>query len=598
MKRGAFALPLPPSCNRRRRRQGNAQSSARVAPLPMPVLLILAAFARATFQQALDACPNSCSLVGTCGAGDTCACPASDLASFYGGDCSLRRCPFAPAFADPPLGDLNHDGEVSGGEVWPLDAQAGEAHFPRECGGAGLCDAATARCACFPGFEGAACARASCPGSPPCSGRGVCLPVEELAALAGAPAYRLWDAGKGHACACDPGYAGLDCAARECPLGPPAGHAGDISAVSFSVSGGQRKVGYRLVALARAPAAPNASSPVFSLSSDVTARYQVVWARNVARVEAAVRAIPNGGGATLVRAAVTGGGGDATNDPQLRVTLFFAGPPPALVLQPAGVRPGTMALAFPPGAAVHWFSLPGGGGAYVPVLLQVWLGAAPAPRRAWAAAHGEAPIAGLDLHSTVTTGASVAAALSGVPHLKRRGVVLRGNVDVVVALGSDLVSYVVMVLVPPGTPQAPPLRFRHGNSAAEVEAKEWMDATPLLDNFAAPPWVPCSDRGACDGGSGLCRCFEGAAGAACEGGAVVRSGATSYPPQPPPVDAPGGGAAAAGTEGPGRRLSAPHRRLAAPRRRLAAAASPIDEEGGAGAGQEELEEGEGAEEEL
>lgn len=523
--------------------------------------------------EALAACPNSCSLVGTCGRFDACACPTSDAVLFYGGDCSLRRCPFAPAFVDPPLGDLNHDGAVSGDEVWPPGAQAGEAHFPRECGGAGLCDTATGRCACFPGYEGAACARVACPGSPPCSGRGVCVPVAEAAALAGAPSrYNLWDAEKGQACVCDPGYGGPDCSLRECALGPPQGHEGDVSAVSFSVAGGQRKAGYRLTLVGAStrksshPFAPNASSPVFALSSDVTARYEAVWARNVARVESAVRALPGGGGANLLDVHITGGGGDGVNDPQLRVSLFFAGPPPgALVLEPAGVRPGVLALSFPPGNPVHWFTLPGGGGAYSPSRLQVWLGAAPQPRAAWAAAHGEAPQVPLDLSTALAAATSVAAALSAVPHLKQRGIPMRPNKEVVVVLGSDLASYVVMVLVPAGTPAAPPLRFRHGNAELEVQAKAWSDSTALQDNFEAAPWEPCAGRGACDERTGLCRCFAGASGPACGGEAVVRGGAKAYPPQPPASGSDGSGG------GTRRRLSAPSstgRHLYAPHRAL------------------------------
>lgn len=504
------------------------------------VAIGFAAFLRTLAAQALEACPNSCSFLGVCGAGDACRCPSSDLLSLYGGDCSLRRCPYAAAFADPPHGDLNHDGVISGAELWPLDAQEGEAHFPRECGGAGLCDTATGACACFPGFEGAACERAACPGSPPCSGRGVCLSVREAAARRGVR-YALWDAAKGAACVCDPGYGGIDCGARECPLGPPAGHEGDVSRVSFSVPGNQVGAGYLLTLRGDgARFAPNASTPVFALSSDAAGGGGGAGAAaNAAAVAAAVRALPNGGGATLLRVAVAGGGPQ-----QLRVTLFFAGPPPgALTLAPGGPAPGAAGAVFPPGRDVHVFSLPGpwaAPGSYVPTRLQLWVGAPARPLSSARDADGASPVADLEVSTALGAATSVAAALAAVPHLRLRSTSFAVNRDVVVVLGADLVSYDVAVLLPAGTPNAPPLRVRTGNSDVDVLGKPWVDAMPLGDNFEAPSWVPCAGRGACDAVTGLCRCHPGAAGHHCAGEAVVRAGETNYPATPPA--AVGGGA--------------------------------------------------------
>jgi len=68
-------------------------------------------------------------------------------------------------------------------ESWPGDFSTAddEGHFYMECSNRGLCDRKSGNCACFDGYSGANCGRASCPNS--CSGHGVCRSVSQLGAI-------------------------------------------------------------------------------------------------------------------------------------------------------------------------------------------------------------------------------------------------------------------------------------------------------------------------------------------------------------------------------------------------------------------------------
>lgn len=97
--------------------------------LTAATLLLLSPAARA-------GCPNACSGHGRCVGVSTCEC----YGAWTGGDCSLRRCPLGPAWADVATSD----------DV---------AHAPAECSNRGTCNRATGTCGCLPGYEGVACSR-------------------------------------------------------------------------------------------------------------------------------------------------------------------------------------------------------------------------------------------------------------------------------------------------------------------------------------------------------------------------------------------------------------------------------------------------------
>lgn len=198
-------------------------------------------------------CPNSCSGHGICDSNDQCQCyregkvlneegnyDGADLFNqFTGADCSLMACPR--------------------GTSWNVVvASSGvDAHMKSvECSDAGTCKSDTGMCECYPGFDGSACQRTTCPND--CNGHGVCQSNEDFAedyARAMAKSINLkqrmprcadgssdyaqclrniehlddyyqtymvtyenaWDSGLQYGCKCDSGFSGADCSERDCP---------------------------------------------------------------------------------------------------------------------------------------------------------------------------------------------------------------------------------------------------------------------------------------------------------------------------------------------------------------------------------------------
>lgn len=131
------------------------------------------------------------------------------------GDCSQRICPFEFAWVDTPDKLGNH-------------------HRYAECSNRGICDRDSGECECFPGYEGKACARTTCPND--CSGHGRCKYIEDLPfqstpqqfddgsffpqkAKTFGDAYKNWDASKTRGCQCDPEWGDVDCSKRMCQHG-------------------------------------------------------------------------------------------------------------------------------------------------------------------------------------------------------------------------------------------------------------------------------------------------------------------------------------------------------------------------------------------
>lgn len=128
------------------------------------------------------------------------------------------------------MGDLNHDGSISDDQVkteWYPDygqiENLGEygrdyKHMYAECSNAGICNRNTGDCECFPGYEGSSCQRRSCPKS---TDGAICSSHGVCV-----PGYKdkqasknAWELRKFYKCRCDDGYTGYDCSERTCQKG-------------------------------------------------------------------------------------------------------------------------------------------------------------------------------------------------------------------------------------------------------------------------------------------------------------------------------------------------------------------------------------------
>ena len=109
---------------------------------------------------ATSSCDNSCSGHGVCLDNGVCQCYEGWGVglSYDSGDCSQRICPFEYAWVDTP-------------------DRIGDHHKYVECSAKGICNRDTGECECFPGYEGKACARTTCPNE--CSGHGQCVYIDD-----------------------------------------------------------------------------------------------------------------------------------------------------------------------------------------------------------------------------------------------------------------------------------------------------------------------------------------------------------------------------------------------------------------------------------
>lgn len=208
-------------------------------------------FASALTAYVSGECANACNGHGKCTSYDMCICNRNWQAN----DCSERVCQFGLAHVDTPKGDLDMSGDISGPgspvadnsfvypygtveqfpamETTDLTTLDDTAHYYMECSNKGTCDRTSGDCICYPGYDGVACQRASCPNA--CSGHGVCKTKAQLAWGDNENVYKLWDKDAGMGCECDAGFSGPDCSLRQCKVGVDPLYLDDSATIKYSV---------------------------------------------------------------------------------------------------------------------------------------------------------------------------------------------------------------------------------------------------------------------------------------------------------------------------------------------------------------------------
>jgi hypothetical protein len=209
-------------------------------------------------------CANQCSGKGKCTPLDLCEC----FEGYRGApDCSVRSCSAGVAWADRarlveygsvrkgisydeysrPIVEPDLVDEFGNVLKRPNERDVVVAHSLSICSARGVCDGATGRCNCFPGWTGESCQFTVCPRQ--CSDSGNCMSMRQISKMFGqlrnpAPVissdvtasssvgndvlrfgasksldYSNWDSDYIRGCVCDAGFFGADCSMVACPRG-------------------------------------------------------------------------------------------------------------------------------------------------------------------------------------------------------------------------------------------------------------------------------------------------------------------------------------------------------------------------------------------
>ena len=330
--------------------------------------------------------------------------------------------------------------------------------------------------------------------------------VNRYAGMQGAATYRLWDAEKNTRCVCDRGYGGADCSARACPLGddPLTTSGGACGArpctddvQGFTVSGVANDGGtYRLRFLDFFGGVWETG--VFALATDTG--NATAMAGDAAAIKGALESLPAGVAGNVTAAC----GSDYTAVPNVRCTVTFttlSGNVPELALLPAGGAP----VVAQPAQPVHVFTAVAGAVAGTGVAIRLFPDDVTGFRAAQFAG-ATTPVA--DFTDAAALAAAVGAALQGATGASAF-TYLYGGAAAAVAAGPYVGGAAAVVLVLPARTLGAmsPIRLAIGGAV-------YTSALDMADGNKET--LPCSNRGNCDAAVGMCKCFTGYTGHACE----------------------------------------------------------------------------------
>lgn len=347
--------------------------------------------------------------------------------------------------------------------------------------------------------------------------------------------YRLWDADQNSACVCDIGYSGIDCSLRECPKGDDpltttAATCGGRTCVdevqSFSVDGGQTKPGtyYLIVKDYNGLTYKTGEFPLYTNNAD--AGWATNKASNEAVVKAALESLPNNVTGTVVVSSSSAGLGGTAAKEQYRMSITFIGKSgnvPEMTLGWTGTsnEDTRRAYVFQPGQPVQSVAVLWGTNAPASIQVTVY----PQDQTLyglstyWSSTCTPISVAqGASGESDIADG--LVSALNSVPAVKLTyGTPFIRDSNVVALAASD--RYNIRIAFPDKQFGTSTLVVSGFSDAACGTALSAAFAIASPSNFGDvidgnKEHATCSNRGLCDFNSGLCSCFSGYTGVACD----------------------------------------------------------------------------------
>jgi hypothetical protein len=398
---------------------------------------------------------------------------------------------------------------------------------------------------------------ATCPND--CSGHGLCRTVREIAvraynkkfveSVAGLNVYsgitspyeyRLWDADQNSACVCDVGYSGIDCSLRECPKGDDpltttkatcGGLECQDEVQSFSVDGSQITPGtYYLIVKDFDGVTFKTQEIKLYTDSTNDADWAAHKLANENAVKTALESLPNNvTGSVEVTSKATGyGSGGATAKDQYRVSVTFVGKSgnvPEMTLGWTGTsNPFTRrAYVFQPGQPVQSVNLPSdiGPTAYVRIAVYPQDPTLYGLEKYWLSECTEVAVSNSPLgEADVADG--VSAALNSIPAIRLSyGKPFIRDSNVVAQFSATPANgYNVRIAFPDkqfGLSEIKVTTYASSTCSDSDPDMASQTPTPSADVVDGnKEHVTCSNRGLCDYSTGLCACFTGLTGVACD----------------------------------------------------------------------------------